>query len=99
MAKKIIWSTRAIASFDRIIKYLEKDWTEKEIEKLILKTQKALQQIESGSINFKSSGKKNIHEVLITKHNLLIYRIKKNQIDLLVFYDTRQHPKKKSFTR
>lgn len=97
MAKKIIWSTRATASFDRIIKYLEKEWTKKEIEKLILSTQKVLRQIESGSIKFKSSGKKDIHEVLVTKHNLLIYRIKKNKIDLLVFYDTRQHPKKKKF--
>ena len=97
MAKKIIWSTRAVNSFDKIIKYLEKNWTKKEIEKLILTTQKVLQQIESESIKFKSSGKKDIHEVLITKHNLLIYRLKKNQIDLLVFYDTRQHPKKKKF--
>ncbi|MDI1354009.1 MAG: type II toxin-antitoxin system RelE/ParE family toxin [bacterium] len=97
MAKKIIWSTRATASFDRIIKYLEKEWTRKEIEKLISNTQKVLQQIESGSIKFKSSGKIDIHEVLITKHNLLIYRLKKNQIDLLVFYDARQHPKKKKF--
>ncbi|MCC6182380.1 MAG: type II toxin-antitoxin system RelE/ParE family toxin [Bacteroidia bacterium] len=97
MAKKIIWSTRATASFDKIIKYLEKDWTKKEIEKLVSNTQKVLQQIESGSIKFRTSGKKDIHEVLVTKHNLLIYRIKKNQIDLLVFYDTRQHPKKKKF--
>jgi len=95
MAKKIIWSTRAIASFDKIIAYLEKHWTPREIEKLILRTQKVLQQIESESIKFKSSGKMNIHEVLVTKHNLLIYRQKKNQIELIVFYDTRQHPKKK----
>ncbi len=97
MAKKIIWSTGAITSFDKIIKYLEKEWTQKEIEKLILNTQKVIHQIGSDSIKFKSSGKKNIHEVLATKHNLLIYRIQKNQIDLLVFYDTRQHPKKKKF--
>lgn len=97
MAKEIIWSLRATTSFDRIINYLEKEWTKKEIEKLISNTKKVLQQIESESIKFRSSGKKDIHEVLITKHNLLIYRIKKNQIDLLVFYDTRRHPKKKKF--
>jgi plasmid stabilization system protein ParE len=97
MAKKIIWSTRAIASFDRVIKYLEKEWTKKEIEKLVSNTQKVLGQIESGGIKFRSSGKKDIYEVLVTKHNLLLYRIKKNQIDLLFFYDTRQHPKKKNF--
>jgi len=96
MAKKVIWSTRATASFDKIITYLEKNWTRKEIEKLISNTQKVLQQIESGSVKLKGSGKKDVHEVLITKHNLLIYRLKRNQIDLLVFYDTRQHPKKKN---
>ena len=97
MAKKIIWSLKAIASFDKIVIYLEKNWTAREIEKLVSNTQKTLQQIESEAIKFRSSGKKNIHEVLITKHNLLIYRVKKNQIDLIVFYDTRQDPKKKRF--
>lgn len=95
MAKEVVWSTRAVASFDRVIEYLEKNWTQKEIEKFILKTQKVLRQIESGTIHFKRSEKKDLHEVLVTKHNLLIYRVRKNQIDLLVFYDTRQHPKKK----
>lgn len=40
MAKKIIWSARAIAGFDKIIRYLEKEWTKKEIEKLLINTQK-----------------------------------------------------------
>jgi plasmid stabilization system protein ParE len=97
MVKKVIWSPRAIASFDTIIKYLQKEWTEKEIIKLVTSTQKVLLKIASGSITFRTSSKQGIHEVLITKHNLLIYRIKKNQIELLVFYDTRRHPKKRRF--
>jgi plasmid stabilization system protein ParE len=35
MAKKIIWSSRAISSFDKIINYLEKEWTQREIAKLV----------------------------------------------------------------
>ncbi len=66
MAKKIIWSTRASLSFDKIIAYLEKEWSVKEIQKLIINTEKVLQQIESESIKFRSSGKKDIHEVLVT---------------------------------
>jgi hypothetical protein len=62
---------------------------------LISNTENVPKQIESGTVNFKSSGKKGIHQVLITKHNLLIYRLNKDRIELLVFYDTRQHPKKK----
>ena len=97
MVKKVVWSTRATASFDKIINYLEQNWSEKEIEKFINYTQKIIIQISSTTVTFRSSGKKNIHEVLVTKHNLLIYRIYHHQIELLVFYDTRQHPKKKKF--
>ena len=41
--------------------------------------------------------KQNIHEVLITKHNLLLYQINETElkVELLAFFDTRQHPKKK----
>jgi hypothetical protein len=42
MAKKIIWSKRAILSFDRVIAYLQEDWTEMEILKFINQTNKIL---------------------------------------------------------
>jgi len=31
MALKIVWTVRAAQGFDRIIKYLEEQWTEKEV--------------------------------------------------------------------
>jgi hypothetical protein len=46
---------------------------------------------------FRRSTKMNIHQVLITKHNLLFYRILENKIELLTFFDTRQNPVKKPF--
>ena len=42
MAKKVIWSKRAITSFDRVIAYLKEDWTEKEILKFVNQTNKIL---------------------------------------------------------
>jgi hypothetical protein len=36
-----------------------------------------------------------IYEALITKHNLLLFRIEGNRIELLTFFDTRQNPNKK----
>ncbi len=95
MAKEVIWSKRAILSFDRIIDYLKIKWTEKKINALVFSTNKVIGQITSGTVQFRQSSKLNIHEVLVTKHNLLIYHITDNQIQLLVFYDTRQHPKRK----
>lgn len=95
MAKEVIWSKRAIRSFDRIIDYLQVKWTEKEIVTLISNTNKVINQISTGVVQFRASNQLKIHEVLITKHNLLIYRVSSERIELLVFYDTRQHPKKK----
>ena len=39
----------------------------------------------------------NVHEALITSHNLLIYKVYPTRIDLLTFWDTRQHPQKKKY--
>ncbi|GAB1447366.1 hypothetical protein MASR2M44_03590 [Bacteroidota bacterium] len=97
MVKKVIWSNRAKNSFDRVIAYLQKDWTEKEIIKFVNQTSKTIDIIQSGVVTHRSSGKKEVFEVLITKHNLLIYKVSKLHYELLVFYDTRQHPKKKRF--
>jgi hypothetical protein len=46
---------------------------------------------------FRRSEKQNLHEVLVTKHNLLLYQINEpnQKIEFLAFFDTRQHPKKK----
>jgi len=97
MAKEIIWSPRADKNFDRIIEYLKKDWTEKEVIKFVQKTYQILEKLKKGNITYRSSKKKNIYQVLITKHNLLIYSTNRNSIELLAFYDTRQHPNKKKF--
>ena len=95
MAKKVIWSKKAITSFDRVIAYLNEDWTEKEILKFVNQTNKIIYLIQSNIVKFKSSEKVDVYEVLITKHNLLIYKDSGDRIELLVFYDTRQNPKKK----
>jgi hypothetical protein len=72
VAKKVIWSKRAITSFDRVIAYLNEDWTEKEILKFVNQTNKIIYLIQSNIVKFKSSEKVDVYEVLITKHNLLI---------------------------
>lgn len=44
---------------------------------------------------FRQSKMQNIREAVVTKHTLLLYRVKQKQIELLVFWDTRKNPKKK----
>jgi hypothetical protein len=46
---------------------------------------------------FRSSGHADIREALVTKHNVLFYRITEDRIYLLTLWDTRQDPEKRPF--
>jgi hypothetical protein len=95
MALKIFWTEDALLSYNKVIDYLIENWTEREIHNFTETLAKKLRLLTSGNVTFKSSVKKSYHEVLITKHNLLIYRIKPDHIELILFWDTRQNPRKK----
>jgi plasmid stabilization system protein ParE len=95
MAKKIIWSNEAIKSFDDVLGYLKENWTEKEIDNFILQTGAAVDLISEFPFMFRKYNKHNIRAALITKHNLLVYKVYRTQIIILNFWDTRQNPSKK----
>jgi plasmid stabilization system protein ParE len=97
MAYKVIWSPQAELTFENVITYLTENWTNKQIENLLVRTNKLINLISKNPFLFKGSVKQNMHEVLITKHNLLLYQINETElkVELLAFFDTRQHPKKK----
>lgn len=98
MAYKIIWSPEAEATFDRIIEYLEEKWSSKEIIRFIERTEEVIFFLGQNPYLFRSSEKENIFEVLVTKHNLLLYQVieSKKRVELISFWDTRQNPKTKS---
>ncbi len=95
MAKEIRWTTEAEVTYQKIITYLEENWTDKEVSNFINTANTVIFFIAENPLMYRQSNKKNIHEALITKHNLLLYRVKPNHIELLTFWDTRQNPKKK----
>ena len=94
MALKITWTTEAEESYDRIIEYLERNWTEREIRNFVQATQNILGQIVTRPKIYKASKKKNIHIGFIMKHVSLYYHVKpdKKEITLLYFWDNRQDP-------
>ncbi|CAN5364102.1 hypothetical protein BH10BAC1_BH10BAC1_03020 [soil metagenome] len=95
MAKEVKWTSEAQDTFDKIIAYLEVKWTDKEVSNFINSTNKIIFYISENSQMFRESKKQNIREAVVTKHNLLLYRIKPKHIELLTFWDTRKNPKKK----
>ncbi len=83
--------------FDNILDYLQKNWGEIVVNEFIYKLERILSLVSQKPTMFRRSSKMNIHQVLITKHNLLFYRIIKNKIELLTLFDTKQNPTKKPF--
>ena len=97
MAYKIIWSPEAEDTFDCILEYLEKNWTRKEIIKFIKETERTIEFLKQNPYLFRASEKENIHEVLISKQNLLLYQVssKDRKVELLGFWVTKKNPKGK----
>ena len=96
MALKIVWSKRASLKFDQIITYLIDEWSEKSAKQFIGKVFDFLEILsefpEIGSLENKE---KSIRGFTIVKQVNLYYRIKRDKIILIIFFDNRQNPKKK----
>jgi plasmid stabilization system protein ParE len=97
MAKAIKWTPEAEETFDAIIEYLKHKWTERQIAHFVGSTNKVLELISDNPRMYRKTNRKNFHEALVTPHNLLIYKVYPTRIDLLMFWDTRQSPRKKKF--
>lgn len=95
MAKEIRWSPESIERFEQIIAYLEENWGEREVENFTQATFRVVYFISEYPRMFRKTNLKNVHEALVTPHNLLIYQIYSSHITLITFWDTRQHPSKK----
>lgn len=94
---KIIWTYTAKKTFTKIIEYLFENWTVKEVQKFADETRTTLRQIEENPYMFKASKKKNnIRIGFVNKLVSLFYRVRprKDEIELLRFWDNRQDPKK-----
>jgi len=69
---KINWSAHALSELKETFDYLEANWTEKEMNKLGLEIEKALELISLNSELFPRTRKrKNVRRALVTKHPLL----------------------------
>jgi plasmid stabilization system protein ParE len=95
MALNVIWSPKAIESFDKIIFYLEYTWGKTTTQKFTQKTLKHIHLISAYPQLFRESEKyKNQFKTVINKQVSLIYRYKpkKGEIELVLFWDNRREP-------
>lgn len=77
MALKIIWTLQAVNGLQKVLDYLEKEWSEKEILNLEVKIEKLIKKISRYPKICPPSGThKNLRRGIIDKNNYIIYRIK-----------------------
>jgi plasmid stabilization system protein ParE len=98
MASEIKWSRRSDVSFDRIIDYLNSEWGENVTKVFIRKVYDFLDILsefpEIGALQLKEKG---IRGFTITKQITIFYKINRQTIIILDFFDTRQDPEKRKF--
>jgi len=99
MALKIYWTKRADQKFTQITEYLVKEWGESVAKAFTKKVYDFLDILsefpEIGTVEHKE---KDIRGFTIIKQVNLFYRISRDRIILLNFFDNRQHPKKKGLS-
>jgi len=95
MALKIVWTPQAENGLDKVLDYLEKEWTIMEILKLEQNINDLLNRISKYPKICPQTGKfNNVHKGLVDKNNYIIYRIqpKKKLIEIINFRGTKQKP-------
>lgn len=93
MALIIKWTPQAYRGLDKVIEYLEEEWTTIEILNLEQNLQDLLIRISKYPKICPPTGKhKNVHKGLVDKNNYIIYRIEfeKGFIEIINFRGTKQ---------
>ena len=95
MALKIVWTKVAEQGFEKIIDYLQEEWTEKEVRRFIRETFAFLKYLSNHpELLQPSASKRNLRRGPINKHTIITYRVKprKKQIELLSIRGAKQKP-------
>jgi plasmid stabilization system protein ParE len=96
MALNIKWTKQANMGLNKVIEYLEQEWTFREILNLEENIKQVTNQISVFPNLFpKSETYKFLHKALVDKNNYLVYRVnfEDSEIEIINFRGTKQKPK------
>lgn len=97
MAIKLVWSKRADKGYARIIKYLEEDWTEKEVKNFVQETNRLFDLLKENPFLLEQTrNHKNLFHGPINRLTMLTYRYKprKKEIVLINIREAKKKPLK-----
>ena len=92
---RIFWTELAASELEKTIQYLQTEFSNKEISKLLIKLEETLELISINPKIFPISDKKGIQKAILLKYNSIYYREINNTVEILSFFSNRQNPKKR----
>ncbi|HLA96157.1 MAG TPA: type II toxin-antitoxin system RelE/ParE family toxin [Pyrinomonadaceae bacterium] len=97
---RVAWTDHALEELSQTFKYLQLNFSEKEISRLAYKIESVISYISKyPKLYPESSQQKGVRRAVIAKFNTLYYRINanKHQIEILSFFSNREDPQKLEF--
>jgi plasmid stabilization system protein ParE len=97
MKHKILFSPRALHDLQLVLEYLDKEWGISVSEKFLDRIDNLLDGISETSLMYVCvNKKKKIHKCVVNKNVTLYYRIRKNEVELITFFQSHQHQSKRN---
>jgi len=94
MKREVRLSNRAMKRLDKLLVYLEKEWSIKIKNDFIVKLDKSLNKIQKLPDSFPESEKaKGLRKCVVTKQTTIFYKYTETTIDVVAIFDNRQSPK------
>lgn len=94
MAYQVIVKKRFTNKVQKVLSYLEKEWSHKVAADFLNKIDRRILLLtKQPYVGAPSAKTKEIRGLLITRHNRLYYKIKGNKVIILNMYDTRMNSK------
>ena len=98
MALQIIWSENALEDYQHIVEYLLKEWTINVASGFVETVEARVKNLSIFPFVGIASGKEpGVRSIVITKQNLLYYKISASRVEILNIFDTRQDPDKNKY--
>ena len=91
--RKVILSKRASNKLDKLLKYLELEWSVKVQQDFIRKLDKSLKHIQQfPQSSIQTDFVKGLHMLVVTKQTSLFYRFNSKTITIVTIFDNRMNP-------
>ena len=91
----VVWQAEATKNLAAIRKYLEENWTQKEIQQFFRKLEHIVSLLATYPKLFQETqARKNVRRCVVSSQTTLYYKFDGQRVEILFLFDTRQDPDK-----